>query len=474
MKRIDALPDDVLLEIFYFYLIIHPSNYESKTAIEAWQSLVHVCRRWRSVVLGSPRGLNLQLYCTAETPVKETLDVWPALPLLVRGDVAQSSPENAIAALGQSNRVRLVNLHLERWQLEQVLAPMRVPFPELTDLRLSTSVINFPNLEPIGIPDSFLGGSATRLRNFSLHNIPFRGLPKLLSSCTHLVSLGLTNVPDSWCISPEAMIDLLSVLSRLRTLCLKFRTPFWKSRSLPPPKHTILPSLREFRFTGLTRYLEALVPNIDTPQLDEMHINFINSSNFACLQLAQFINRTPTLRSRDTAHFQFDNWTTGVALRARSSTLEVETRCSLETFIRGLCNFSLHPLSTVENLYIEHQHLVEVSPIQDTQWLGLLLPFTAVKNLSLSKKSAPGVAAALPVLGRGITEVLPRLKNVFVETPERSGPFRKDIRRFVTARKLSGHPVAISIRDKPVWNWAVEQEEESALCIPMCLAWRQV
>ena len=51
------LPDDVLLAIFDFC--------GDKYELEAWQTLVHVCRRWRSVVLGSPRRLGLQLVCTS-------------------------------------------------------------------------------------------------------------------------------------------------------------------------------------------------------------------------------------------------------------------------------------------------------------------------------------------------------------------------------------------------------------------------
>jgi F-box-like len=108
MKRIHVLPDDVLLEIFDFFVDMRPP-YLKKTGTEAWQSLVHVCRRWRSLVLGSPRRLNLQLYCTPKTPASETLDVWPALPLIVEGDMDLSSgTDNVIAALGQSNRVQYV------------------------------------------------------------------------------------------------------------------------------------------------------------------------------------------------------------------------------------------------------------------------------------------------------------------------------------------------------------------------------
>jgi hypothetical protein len=109
MKQIDVLPDDVLLGVFDFYVITDPSDktHKSRKAIEAWQLLVHVCRRWRSLVLGSPRRLNLRLYCTHKTPIRDTLDVWPALPLVVEGGIMglSSDTDNVIAALGQSNRV---------------------------------------------------------------------------------------------------------------------------------------------------------------------------------------------------------------------------------------------------------------------------------------------------------------------------------------------------------------------------------
>jgi hypothetical protein len=147
---------------------------DRKTGIEAWQSLVHVCRRWRNVVLGSPRRLNLQLYCTPETPARDTLDVWPALPLIVRGDMTLSGTDNIMAALGQSNRVCQVYLALAGWQLEEVLAAMEVPFPELTELRLLPDGETLPV-----IPDSFLDGSAPRLRIFEFHGIPFPGLSQL-------------------------------------------------------------------------------------------------------------------------------------------------------------------------------------------------------------------------------------------------------------------------------------------------------
>ncbi len=142
--------------------------------------------------------------------------------------------------------------------------------------------------------------------------------------------------------------------------------------------------------------------------------------------------------------------------------------------IEQVCNSSLHPLSTVEDLYIEHEYSRLVwknDAIENTLWLELLLQFTAVKNLYLSKEFAPGIAAALQELvGARITEVLPNLQNIFVEALEPSGPFQENIGQFVAARELSSHPVAISDWDRFGWNEKEEEEESALSCMHSTLA----
>jgi hypothetical protein len=161
--------------------------------------------------------------------------------------MSSAGMDNIIAGLGQSNCVcEVILFGMAGWQLEEVLVAMQVPFPELTNLRLS-GFSGHDTTGPPVIPDSFLGGSALRLRVLYLHGILFPGLPKVLSSSTHLVSLCLEKIPDSGYISPEAMVALLSVLSSLKSLSLGFRSfqsrPDWESRSLLPPKRSILPAL---------------------------------------------------------------------------------------------------------------------------------------------------------------------------------------------------------------------------------------
>ena len=446
MNRIDILPNDVLLEIFDFY-VNDRQRHETKIGTQKWQLLIHVCRRWRTLVFASSRRLNLQLFCTPDTPVCDTLDVWPALPLIVWG-VMRSNTGNIIAALKGNNRVCQVDLTFEGWQLEKVLVATQVPFPELTVLRLTANGKTMPV-----IPDSFLDRSTPHLRHIMLRGIPFPGLPNLLFSATHLVDLTLDNIPHSGYISPEAIVTLISVLSSLETLFLGFQSPQSRpdpiTRRPPPSNRSVIPTLLNLDFKGVIEYLEDLVTGIDTPQLDKLKITFFNQIDFDTPRLAQFINRTPKLGKRE-AIVQFGNSFARIGLSP--GTLQIEISCREPDWqlssIEQVCNSSLHPLSTVEDLYIEHWFLKLVwkdDAIESTLWLQLLLPFTAVKNLYLYEKCALGIAAALKELDGGrITEVLPSLRNIFVIGLEPSGPFHEKIGQFVAARQLSDRTITIS------------------------------
>src|SRR5712672_1762082 len=79
MVTIDVLPDDVLVEIFTFYVNID----DLYPPLNKWHALVHVCRRWRYLVFASPRRLNLRLKYGGHGPMSEMLDAWPVLPVIL-------------------------------------------------------------------------------------------------------------------------------------------------------------------------------------------------------------------------------------------------------------------------------------------------------------------------------------------------------------------------------------------------------
>jgi hypothetical protein len=200
---IDILPDELLLEIFSFYIL-------GAQEAEVWRKLVRVCRRWRILVFASPRRLDLYLLCTARTFKKEKLDIWPTLPIEVRfqwGTVwGRHDAYNIMSGLGRHERVRCISLvNIHGTSFKRFIPAMQVPFPELTDLKIELRAYYSPELAPPVLPGSFLSGSAPQLRRLELEGISFPEIHKLHLSASLLVRLVLWNIPRSGYVSPEAM-----------------------------------------------------------------------------------------------------------------------------------------------------------------------------------------------------------------------------------------------------------------------------
>ena len=465
MISIDTLPDDVLISIFGQYVngdAQHPIDRE-----KAWQSLVHVCRRWRSLIFASPRHLKLQLVCQERTPAKDTLDVWPVLPLIIDccGSHRTVIVDNIIAVLERSDRVCRIVL----WDvpsLEILLAAMRQPFPELTYLLIHSK--GEAGEVPF-VPDSFLGGFAPRLQFLQFKNIPFPGLPKLLLSATHLVDLHLKNIPHSGYFSLQVMGTALSTLTSLEHLTLRFQStrsfPDQASRRLPPSTRSVLPVLECFRFRGVAEYLDDLVACIDTPRLNELYITFFNDIAFDTPQFIQFITRTPMSRALKKAHIILQN--PGASLHFSSQTsddrkiiVKIQVLCQgLEWQVSSLdqvCTSCLPPLAMVEDLYIHERSKLPPDwkdEIENGEWLEPLHPFTAVKNLYLSEEMALRIGPALQELADGsTTEVLPDLQNIFLDGLESLGSVQEGMGKFFAARQLAGCPIAVSSWVNSDWD----------------------
>jgi F-box-like len=451
---IDMLPDDVLLDIFGFYV-------DEAPRIEAWQSLVHVCRRWRSIAFRSPRRLNLRLVCSNETPARDTLDVRPALPLFIQcyETVESMDKYNIVAVLERNDRVCDITLvDLKRWEWEKISAAMQVPFPELTHLQLWS----YDEAMSV-LPDSFLGRYVPRLEFLWLARIPFPGLPNLLLSATHLVSLRLQLIPRSGYFSPEGIVTALSTLSRLTTLSLHFESPQSRpdpARQRPHPlTRSVLPALAYFRFKGVSEYLEVVVARINAPRLSKLDVTFFNDIVFDTPQFTQFIRRTPMLKGPQKARVTFEDDAAVFNLSSQTSgkygVIEVTIPCrELDWQISSMeqiCTSCLPPLLTLEHLYIyENPHWREhwQDNIENALWLELLHPFTSVKNLYISSDIARRIVPALQELVRGrlgrATEVLPALQYIFLEERQVSGPVEEGIQLVIAVRQAIGHPIAVS------------------------------
>ena len=449
---IDILPDDVLLIIFDYYV----ADAEEDQKHEEWQKLVHVCQNWRCVTFGSPLRLNLRILCSAGTPTKKNLALWPPLPIILRQFGSIRDEDNIIAALGHNDRICQIDMAIPSSLLERVFAAMQKTFAALKDLHLYDT----DDRAPI-VPDSFLSSSAPHLQSLWLNHIqfPFPGLRNLLFSAPNLVALLLDDIPHSGYLSPEGMVSCLSALTRLKILSIGFKS----SRSQPPregrrppPSHTVLPALTNLTFIGGSKYLEDLVTWIDAPLLDRLYITFFHQLKIDSPQLVQFISRTPSLMVYDEAHVIFYNSHATIALRGRDnprSELAVSCRRSEWELssLEQVCTSSIPQvlISMLERLYI----LGDVywrPPWQDdfenTQWMELFHPFATVKNLYLSWPFVPYIMPALqePV-GERVTNVLPSLQSIFLEDLQKSGFVQETIRQFIAARQLSRCPMAIDI-----------------------------
>ena len=462
MASTDTLPDDVLLPIFNFYVYHEESDTESETA---WQTLVHVCHRWRIIVFGSPRYLNLQLVCTPRTRARDMLDVWPAFPLNIWCDSTGTlgSVDNVIAALERDDRVcKIIVVNVRRLVFETLFLAMQQPFSELTHLTLWST----DEMVPV-VPDSFLGGSVPRLEYLRLDGIRFPGLPNLLLSATHLATLYLENIPHSGYIAPDVMVVALSTLTRLETLLLTFKSPrsypHLAGRCPPPSTRSVLPVFTLLRFKGASEYLEDLVACIDTPQLFILDIAFFNDIIFDTPQLVQFISRIPKSRTLETAHIAIRDDGARVYFSSPMSDygeLNVGILCKgLDWQLSSLgqvCASCLPLFSTLEDLYIREysrSQLDRKDGFENGLWLELLQPFTTIKNLYLAEKVVPLIVPALQELVESrTTEILPTLQNIYSGGPESSGPVQEGIKQFVAARRVAGHPIAAS-------HWSPEQDK---------------
>ena len=423
--------------------------------LEAWHTLVHVCRTWRSVVFGSPRRLNLRLYCTARTPVRQTLDVWPLLPIVIKvysNDRLDNG--NILAALEHNDRISKLDIfNIPSSETEKALAALQQPFPALKYLQFQFETESTPVL-----PASFLGGFAPALQTLHLDKIPFPGLQKLLLTTTHLTTLRLWRTPHSGYISPEAMVTALSVLTRLEELWIGFESPRshpdGKVRRPPPRTRTVLPVLTALYFKGASEYLEDLVARIDVPQLDNLEITFFHQLIFDCPQLAQFISHTLKFKAHDEAHVDFSKWDVTVRLPQafdglRMSCMRSDWQLSSAAQVCS-SSFMQTLIPTVEHLYIRASYGFRALDWQDDiesgQWLELFRPFAATKGLYISSEFTPYIAPTLKELVRdGVIEVLPALQTLFLEQPLPSRPVQEAIEQFVAARRLAGHPIGISL-----------------------------
>ena len=421
---------------------------------------------WRSVVFSVPRRLDLQLVCTARTPISYMCQIWPVLPISVRAFGSEAETANIFGALFHNDLVREICIkHTRDSALDLLAVALGRPFPELIHVELSLP----PHISTAsGLPDSFLGGSAPRLQSLSLDGISFPALPKLLLSATNLARLILSDIPPSGYISPEMMVDCLSSLTGLERLCIEFQSETYldpETRPPPPLTRTVLPVLSSLTFLGVFEYWDHPYTHIDFPVLEYAELQFWDPVILEASDLAPFICRTESFEVLNQAYLLLDNGSIDVTLSTRKGTGSGVSRMfeAMLRINRDVVGWQLWqqtqaccrspPPSTSELEWFDIPEEDDLSPnelllykddISNGGWLELLGFLTAVENLYLPEGLAQLIAPALQEVAReGVTGILPALQNLFVDKLQPSGPLQEAIGEFVAARQHSGHPVAV-------------------------------
>jgi hypothetical protein len=327
----------------------------------------------------------------------------------------------------------------------KVFMVMQQQFPVLTHLTLEWDHYQ----RPLALPSGFLGKSALCLQYIHLENIPFPELPILLLSTSDIIHLYLSDIVS---ISSEAMIACLATLPRLEFLHIEFKS----SRRhpdrvlLPPITRILLPVLSSFEFCGISEYLEDLISRIDSPRLNQIHIEYsCQPSEFQVANLFQFIDCLEDLKLALIRHACINVSTYRVSL--------VLDPCSGNRSDRGRVNISAHYLcigglnsyhaklfgqpSTLLSRVV-HLELYQLRVTIDRRvddWLHILRRFSATRTLLVSVDSAGDNTPTLEDVTREtVAEILPVLDLICIDDQPVSC-----IEMFLAARRLSGRPVTV-------------------------------
>jgi hypothetical protein len=248
-------------------------------------------------------------------------------------------------------------------------------------------------------------------------------------------------------------------MTRLESLDLRFDSPRSRpeSRSLPPPTRFVLPALTQLNFKGVYEYLEDLLARFDAPLLYELDITFFMDLEFDVPQLHRLIGHAEEFKTFDRADVEISDYSIQLHVYPNAGSVDFRRRLMLKIKCRELdyqlsslaqvCSSSFSFIFALEELQIRERRSLSSShwkdDMENAQWLELLDPFPALKNLYLTDRIAQRFCGALQELpGERAAEVLPALCNLFVRGSSLE-PIQEAMKPFVAARQLSDHPVVV-------------------------------
>jgi len=455
---IHILDDDSLLNIFRLCrpvlpvgVAIHDTREGRIWARERWwYKLVHVCQRWRRLILTSASHLELCFVCTCGTPVADMLKHSPPFPLIVDyvndgHGLSAEDGEGIRLALQHRNRVHRICL----LGLRKLVVLMDKEFPVLEYLFLWHGLVDWDDWRrPIdSLPQTF---KAPNLRHLVLSPTTFPKVSPLLSTTVFLATLSLGI--DGY-FHPNDLLERLAHLPQLETLRIAFLSPVPNHGAQERLLYTLsitevnIPNLRWFWFKGTSAYLEALLPEMNTPLIDNLQITFFDQINHPVPNLLQYL-RTAENLTFGSARFLFYDRAVSVTIYPRDGertyTFHIEARGGrLDQqlfFVAQLFNALSPAFFSVEVLTLDYKKHTLSSEASRLQWRKLLMSFNNVKTLRVHSGLVGDISRSLQLEGEPPLELLPELK--VLECPATSAAAAA-LNAFIDAREVTGRPVRL-------------------------------
>ena len=450
------LNDDILLGIFNYYRLDEKNGWNNRLG---WCKLTHVCQRWRHLIYEFSSYLGMHIQYTNSSPMVNTLDHLPLLPLFVYyssdffAPTIPTQDESGIYhALQLRDRIRHIDLNLPPSILHKVLVLMNETFPILEHLSLSgmfsadSGHLSHPL--PLTLPKAFL---ASNLRHLTLFDISLPRRLRLLTSTTSLVTLTLSMIQTSGYFRPRLLVARLGSLSLLEELTIEFSIPIPRPSTerelLGEGVPITLPSLKTLEFKGVGAYLESLVAQIRVPRLEQLHIWLFNQIGFVLPHLFYLINITEVFQlssarvnlHRDEVRIYMTHGFRRIPfyLCVRCKPLDWQIDCAAQ-----ICDALIPVLSGVGRLTLDYTHREISTELRDDRidiamWHDLLRSFIGVRELYIGSRLLEELSRALQEDEVGSNpSFLPNLQSIHTSVNLFSS--------FIDARQVVGLPVVYS------------------------------
>jgi hypothetical protein len=361
-------------------------------------------------------------------------------------------------ALQRRDRVRFIYFVVTVLSLKKLLLAVDDEFPALEYLHIA----------PVAKHDTHFTLSPTfeapHLRELWLTHFTSPIGSPLLSTPIGLVVLTLEWIHPSTYPHPNNFLQLLSLLTHLEEITLSFRSSVpihdieRQMSQAPITIHVLHPNLHFFVFTGVSSFLEAILPHLTAPLLETFRVRYSNQLRFSVPNFANFMENIDKFRC-SLVYFVFHHEAVALfsytAPGVKSSLFEFTVSCGhLDWQVSSAAQISnvLCPLfSEVTDLtldYREHTLSFEWHNQADpTHWRKLLGSFGNVKTLRVHNGLVGEVSRSLILDGETLLEILPDLKELIC--PMRSVE-DKIFAPFIHEREVAGQPVNLVGEIDPV------------------------